>query len=47
MPKVMGYLAEENPVTRVLDNSEDSEFKHLEPGFTLMVDSVGSLSESD
>ena len=44
VPKIMGYQKEEtNTVTRVLPDG----FDHKEPGFSLAIDSLGSLSESD
>ena len=51
----MGYLDEDNVVTRVLHNSASRQqsaddgisFEHREPGFSLAIDTNGSLSESD
>ena len=35
-------------MTRVLPNeSNEASFEHKEPGFSLMVDSIGSLTEDD
>lgn len=31
----------------MLDNSSDSDFRPVESGFSLVVDSIGSLSEDD
>ena len=47
MPKVAGYQAEGNLVGRVIDNESDADFKHVEPGFSLAIDSIGSLAGSD
>ena len=49
MPQVMGYQDEDNTVTRVLHSASpnDLSFEHKEPGFSLTVDSLSSLSNDD
>ena len=49
MPQIMGYQDEENTVTRMLHSNSpnDYSFEHKEPGFSLTVDSLSSLSDDD
>lgn len=49
MPQIMGYQDEDNTVTRILHSGspDDFAFEHREPGFSLTVDSLSSLSEDD
>ena len=44
MPRVMNYEIDPEGVHRKIHDQQ--EFQHKEPGFTMSIDSVGSLTES-
>ena len=47
MPQVTGYQGEKTTTSKVLPLGEDDIFDYREPGFSLAVDSIGSLSKED
>ena len=44
MPRVLNYEIDPDSVHRMIN--EQQEFHHKEPGFSMSIDSIGSLTES-